>query len=199
MFYNIDKADETPAIQVGPLKTTGREVGVSIFTALITFPPSFLVVLIFRNSRRSGVEHDQFDVNEGNKRFRLRHFCIYIAWFICIVGSLVAALIVIFYSIQWRGETSSRLLASIFLTTTEDVFVSQPVEIVFISVLLALRLTSRKKEPVEQHDDSSEGLSSDSDSSQTLFNTSKEKIESQRKYRVTERKTNTFARDMVFS
>ena len=85
MFYNIDNADETPAIQVGPLKMTGREVGVSIFTAFITFPPSFLVVLIFRNSRRSGVAHDEFDVNEGNKRFRLRHFCIYIAWFICIV------------------------------------------------------------------------------------------------------------------
>ena len=76
---------------------------------------------------------------------------------------------------------------------------SEPNQIVFISVLLALRLTSRKKEPVEQHDDSSEGPSSDSDSSQTLFNTSKEKIESQRKYRVTERKRNTFERDMVFS
>ena len=175
MFYNIGNANETPAIQVGPLKMTGREVGVSIFTALITFPPSFLVVLIFRNSRRSGVAHDEFDVNEGNKRCRLRHFCIYIAWFICIVSSLVAALIVIFSSIQWRGETSSRWLASIFLTTTEDVFVSQPVKIVFISVLLALRLTSRKKEPVEQHDYSSEGPSSDSDSSQTLFNTCKEK------------------------
>ena len=201
MFYNIGNANETPAIQVGPLKMTGRELSVSIFTAIITFPPSFLVVFIFRNSRRSVVANDEFDfnVNEGSKRFRLCPFCIYIAWFVCIVGSLVAALIVIFYSLTWGGETSSRWLVSIFLTTTEDVFVSQPVKIVFICVLLALRLTSSRKEPVEQHDDSSEAPSLDSDSSQTLFNMSKEKIESQRMYRVTERKTNTFARDMVFS
>lgn len=200
MFYLVGNADNTPTIQVGPFKMTARELIVSIFTALISFPPSFLVVFMFRNSRRSRVANEKGSGNDGNKRFILPHFCIYIAWFICVVGSLSSAVFVILYSFQWRGEISSRWLSSIFLTTIEDVFVSQPLKIVVVSVLLALRFARKRSQHERQdHELSKEANSFNSDNSQELFNMPKETTERQRKYRVTERKANTFIRDTVFS
>lgn len=191
MFYNIEGTDNTPPIQVGPLKMTIRELVVSIKTALLAFPPSFLVVFTFRKSRRSTVTTDR-----GEGRFHLPHFCIYVAWFVCIAGSLAAAVLVIFYSLQWGGDTSSRWLSSIFLTTVEDIFVSQPIKIVLFSFLLALFVTSRRN---RQQEDSLGATVTDPEDLQSLFEISQDKIEHCRKYRVIERKTSNFIRDIVFS
>ena len=199
MFY-IEDADTTPTIQVGPLKMTARELGVSITTALISFAPSFLVVFMFRKSRRSGLANGDVNVHDGNEKFQLPHYCIYIAWFVCVIGSLTSAAVTFFYSLQWRGDTSARWLSSIFLATTEDIFVAQPVKIVVISVFLALRITNRRNPPESRDDDLSEVADNfDPGVSKTLFTMSKKETERQRKYRATQRKANMFVRDIAFS
>lgn len=196
IFY-IGSSDNTQTVQVGPLKITSREIVVSIFTTLTAFPPSFLVIFMFRRSRRSRMANDESKNEPGNKLFQLPHFCIYIAWFVCIFGSLAAAVAVIFFSLQWGGETSTRWLSSIFLAIIEDVFVSQPIKIVAVSVVLALIFTSKRNQ--QNNDCSDAGESLYSGESQILFYICKDEIERQRKCRVTERKTNAFIRDMVFS
>ena len=196
IFYN-KSADNTPAVHVGPLKITSREIAISIFTALIAFPQSFLVVFMFRRSRRSRMADDESEYEQDKKLFQLPSFCIYIAWLVCIVGSLAAAVTVIFFSLQWGGETSTRWLSSIFLTTIEDVFVSQPIKIVGVSVVLALMFTCKGNQQNNDCSDAADSLHSGD--SQLLFNICKDEIERQRKCRVTERKTNAFIRDMVFS
>ena len=189
MFYNIDGIDNTPPIQVGPLKMTTREFVVSVKTALLAFPSSFLVLFMFSKSRRSSIANYG---GEGRKWFNLPHFCIYIAWLVCIVGSLAAAVLVVFYSLQWGAEISTRWLSSTIVTTTADIFVSHPLKIVVFSFLLALYFSRRK----QNQDNSS--IVTDSEESQALFKISQEEIERRRKYRVTERKTNTFIRDIGF-
>lgn len=198
MFY-FEDVDETRSIHVGPFKMTTREFLVSVITALIAFPPSFFVVFLFRKSRRSRVTNDEdgYYDDDGRKRFQLPHFCVYIAWFVCVVGSLLASFFSILYSLQWRGEKSVRWLSSVFFSMTGDVFVSQPVKIVVISVLLALRCTRKRNQENEPIEDT-EIIQSDN-SNKTLFDMSNDDIERQRKYRVTERKTNIFAKDMAFS
>lgn len=197
MFY-LGDTDKTRAIQVGPFKMTYRELSVSITTALIAFVPSFLVVFLFRKSRRSRMTRDEDGHcdSDSSNGFQLPHFCIYIAWFICIVGSVLSSVFTIFYSLMWKGEKSARWLSSAFLTTTEDVFISQPLKIVVTSLILAL-LFVRKRIPTSDHEDDAETFQSDDNSK--LFDMTERDIEQQRKYRATERKTNLFAKDMVFS
>jgi len=197
MFF-LESREETRAIQVGPLKVTASELSVSVTTALIAFPPTFFVVFLFRKSQRLGItsDGDTCHDDDGGKRFQLPHFCIYVAWFVCIVGSLLASVFTILYSIQWGREKSERWLSSIFLSTTEDIFVSQPLKIVVLAVILALRCKSK----INRAGDLAEnGKSVQSDHPQTMFNIAKDDIERQRKYRVLERKTNIFAREMVFA
>lgn len=198
MFY-FEDLDETQAIHFGPFKMTSRELLVSISTALIAFPPTFLVVFLFRKSQRPGIamaEDRNFADSDDRKRYRLPHFCIYIAWFLCIVGSLLASVFTIFYSLTWRAEKSARWLSSVSLGTTGDVLVSQPVKIIVLSVILALRCT-RKKNHDDLVDDKETAQSENN--SENLFNMAKDDIEQQRKYRVTERKTNILVRDMIFA
>ena len=196
MFYIAD-ADTTETINVGPLKVNEREFKVSVLSALICFPPSFLFVFMFSKSRRlrRRITNGTGAAYEGNEKFVLPHFLVYIAWFVCVVGSSVASTFVIVYSLQMGGKTSARWLSSVFLSTIEDVFVSQPVKIVILSVLLALRLASRGKQE-KNHDEPNKV---DCGDSQVLFTMSEDEVERKRKYKVTERKTNIFLRDITFS
>ena len=196
MFYIAD-TDTTETINVGPLKVNEREFKVSVLSALICFPPSFLFVFMFSKSRRlrTRITNGTGAAYEGNEKFVLPHFFVYIAWFVCVVGSSVAGTFVIFYSLQMGGKTSARWLSSVILSTIEDVFVSQPVKIVILSVLMALRLASRGK----QEKNHGEPNKVDCGDSQVLFTMSEDEVERKRKYRVTERKTNIFLRDITFS
>lgn len=197
MFY-FENHDETRAIHVGPLKVTANELSVSVTTALVAFPPTFFVVFLFRKSQRLGINTDGdtcYD-DDGRKRFKLPHFCIYVAWFVCIVGSLLASLFTILYSLQWGREKSERWLSSIFLSTTDDIFVSQPLKIVLLAFIQALR-EKRKGNRID--DLAKNGESFQSDHPETMFDIAKDDIETQRKCRVLERKTDVFVRDTLFA
>ena len=82
------------------------------------------------------------------------------------------------------------------MTTTEDIFVSQPLKIVLLAVILALRY---KRIGNRVSDLAKNEESFQSDHPETMFDIAKEDIETQRKYRVLERKTNLFVRDMLFA
>ena len=197
MFY-FENHDETRAVHVGPLKVTANELWVSVTTALVAFPPTFFVVFLFRNSQHLGINSDGdtcYD-DDGRKRFQLPHFCIYVAWIVCIVGSLLASVFTILYSLQWGREKSERWLSSTFLSTTEDIFVSQPLKIVLLAVILALRYKSKGNRVGSLAEN---GKSFQSCHPETVFDIVKNDIETQRKYRVLERKTNVIVRDMLFA
>lgn len=53
VYYGMDKSSSNPnALQIGPMRITPEQVGIGIMTNLIIFPPSFLLVQIFRRARR---------------------------------------------------------------------------------------------------------------------------------------------------
>lgn len=197
MLY-FEDLDKTRAIRVGPLKVTARELSVSVTTALVAFPPTFFVAFLFRKSQRQGITTDGetgYD-DDGRKPFQLPHFCIYVAWFICIVGSLLASVFTILYSLQWGKEKSERWLSSVFLSTTEDIFVSQPLKIVVLAVILALIYKSKGSRIGNLTEN---GKTIQSDHSKVMFDFAKDDIEQQRKYRVLEKKASVFTRDMLFA
>ena len=102
LFYQ-GTIDETRPIQIGPFKITIRELSVSVITAVIAFVPSYLVVFLFRKSRRSRVAVDgdyyRDRDHDSSESFQLPHLFIYIAWLICVAGSVLSSVFMIFYSL----------------------------------------------------------------------------------------------------
>lgn len=61
LYYDVDKSSNSNGLKVGPLSLTPEQIGIGIMTNLITFPPSFLLVQLFRRSRsRTDSKHKYF-------------------------------------------------------------------------------------------------------------------------------------------
>jgi hypothetical protein len=52
LYYGIDKSSNPGGLKVGPLNLTPEQVGIGVITNLIIFPPSLLLVQLFRRSKR---------------------------------------------------------------------------------------------------------------------------------------------------
>lgn len=51
LYYDIDKSPKTDGLQIGPFCLTQQQISIGIMSNLIMFPPSFLIVQLFRKSR----------------------------------------------------------------------------------------------------------------------------------------------------
>ena len=74
---------------------------------------------------------------KGKQPYPLPHWCKYIAWALCILASITAALFVVFYSLQFGKEKSNRWLTAVVLSCTQDILVSQPLRLLCVAVFIA--------------------------------------------------------------
>ena len=51
LYYGTDKSPNPNAIIIGPIGLTPEQIGIGIMTNLIIFPPSFLLLQLFRRTR----------------------------------------------------------------------------------------------------------------------------------------------------
>lgn len=140
MFYNFGAAPQD-SFQVGPLKLSWTQIKIGIQSSLIAIPINVLVVMIFRNAKQKSQENVyKVSVEETEEKAPgcLPHFFIYIGWALCILTSLTAAAFTVFYSMMWGKETSNQWLTSITVSFIQDVFVSQPIKVIFLASLLSL-------------------------------------------------------------
>jgi polycystin 1L2 len=72
------------------------------------------------------------------KTFRgLPHWCSYIAWVGVIVTSLASTAVTLMYGIQFGKRTSEKWLLSMFISVTQDIFISQPLKVIALAVVFA--------------------------------------------------------------
>ena len=149
MFYNIGGESEG-AIQVGPFKFSLRQIVIGVQSGLIIAPINILIVVLFKSSRPKSTkggkykEHDQAIrlVNEiRDTGCMLPHFCVYIGWFLCFATSLTAATFTLFYSLIWGKEVAEQWLASILISSCQDIFVVQPTKVMIAVIVVALLLS----------------------------------------------------------
>ena len=87
------------------------------------------------------IEHDQNKhlVDEmKNTAGVLPHYCVYFAWFLCLVTTLAAATFTLFYSLMWGKEIADQWLASILISSVQDIFIVQPTQLFVVVVSLVL-------------------------------------------------------------
>jgi polycystin 1L2 len=52
LYYDLDKGTTTGGIEIGPFYLTPEQIGIGIMVNIIIFPPSLLIVELFRRARR---------------------------------------------------------------------------------------------------------------------------------------------------
>lgn len=144
MFYDFgNKAQDT--FQVGLLTMSWTQVKIGIQSALIALPVNVIVVAIFRNVKQKTEKNKEPELQGQNSRKGLPYYFIYIAWVLCILTILSSAFFTVFYSLFWGADVSNKWLTSIFISFLQDVFVSQPIQVVLIASLLSVLIRKPMK------------------------------------------------------
>lgn len=162
MFYQFGEKQED-TVNFGPLRFSLKQLQIGVQSAVIVVPLNLLIVAIFRNikppySNNEKSNQDDSESSRGNVPDSLKnkkaktpgclpHFFVYIGWLLCILTSVAAGMLVIFYSVQWGKEISNQWLTSALISFFQDVALMQPIKVIAIALLLALIL---KKPPEEK-------------------------------------------------
>jgi len=139
MFFKTasEQGPATQAISLGIVTLTPQQISNSIFTSLIIFPPVIFISMLFMKSKRKadGGPDSRFvtDANEQHEthkpKFKLPHWCVYVAWFLIVLAIVASAFFTILYSFQWGKVKSTAWLKSFLLSFLESVIVVQPLKV----------------------------------------------------------------------
>lgn len=105
-----------------------------------------------------GFFKDDDDSNKNKKKFLFPHWCIYIAYGLVFVSSLVSALFCCLYGFQFGKEKSEQWLASMMISFWQSVLVIQPFKVFVIAAFFALIIKDPEK---EEENDRNEKLGDD--------------------------------------
>ena len=157
MFYEFVPGHDQQqgTLRLGRLVLNLRQLIIAVESLLVVLPVNLLIVGIFshvttntnllgQRQRRYTVIR-RFSIHKVTEKFRfqtgsrltLPHCFVYLAWVLCFMSSVVSATFIILYSLQWGKETSEEWLISIVMSMFMDIFVSEPVKIVIVALLLS--------------------------------------------------------------
>ncbi|XP_060067155.1 uncharacterized protein LOC132547415 [Ylistrum balloti] len=86
-------------------------------------------------------------------KFTLPPPCIYIAWVLVFLSSVISAFITFLYSMEWGKEKSLAWLSAMLLSIGESITVIQPTKIITIAVIISALLKKPDVEEVEENED----------------------------------------------
>ena len=138
MFYQFGAAPKD-TFRLGPLELSWTQIRIGIQSSFIAIPINVLVVMIFRNIKRSSSrDHEESGLEHEKASGCLPGFFVYIGWAICLLTSLTAAAFTVFYSLMWGAEVSNQWFSSIAISFFQDVLITQPIKVVALAALLSL-------------------------------------------------------------
>lgn len=79
---------------------------------------------------------------------KLPHWYVYIAWLGVFAVSFVSAFFVTLYGFQFGREKASQWLASLLISLIQDIFISQPIKVLFVALFIAV-LIMKPQEQIE--------------------------------------------------
>lgn len=88
-------------------------------------------------------------IHEENPQGFIPRFFFPIAWFLCVVGSVLSSIFTVFYSLVWGATISNQWLTSTMISFIQDVIVTQPIKIFLLVSLLAMII----KKPIDSRQD----------------------------------------------
>ena len=197
MFYEKEDPLEKK-IQIGPFLLTRSQLIIALESALTVLPASLLIVFLFRKSEpKRNTQGRRYHLEKSKKKpfCSLPYFCVYIGWFLCIGTAITSALFTVFYSLMWGGEKSKRWLATVVLSLTGDVIISQPIKILIVSIIVASRSGCSRR----MTKDTKSTNGHDGKELTSVVNLSSWDVERAKKFKRNERRMYAYLKELVFS
>ncbi|XP_065671371.1 uncharacterized protein LOC100214107 isoform X13 [Hydra vulgaris] len=71
------------------------------------------------------------------KKFFLPHWCLYVAWFLCVGNIFVCVVIIVLYGMKFGNATSLNWLASVTIDFTKEILLVEPIKIFILAIFVA--------------------------------------------------------------
>ncbi|XP_069125477.1 polycystin-1-like protein 2 [Argopecten irradians] len=104
-------------------------------------------------NRESAASPSLTKPKQTKAKFSLPPPCIYIAWALVFLSSVVSGFITFLYSMEWGKEKSLAWLSAMLLSIGESITVIQPAKIITIAVIISALLKKPDVEEIEEDDD----------------------------------------------
>ena len=88
----------------------------------------------------------KFKSSEGRSAPCFPHWCVYVAWCLCVLTTLSSAVFTLFYSMMWGREQSNLWLTTMFISFVQDTLISQPLKVLIVSLIFAIVTVSPNDE-----------------------------------------------------
>ena len=154
MFYEfVPEHDQNQVyLRLGRLVLNLRQLVIAVESLLVVIPVNLLIVGIFslvksENDMRQQTYHvnTPLSIHSVSQKTHLRkgyklvlpHCFVYLAWLLCFLSTAASATFIIFYSLEWGKDISEQWLISIVISTFMDIFVSEPVKIVVVALVVS--------------------------------------------------------------
>ena len=156
MYYGMSSSSsssQNDGLKIGPyINITPEQIGIGIITNLIVFPPSLLLVQLFRrtqnrNTRISKIKKmlnkNKSKENKNSKRlFELKFpwwFKI-IAYLIAFVFASVSLFFVIIKGIEFGDEKVTKWLTSLIISFLSSILLTQPIQVTILTLFLSIKM-----------------------------------------------------------
>ncbi|CAG0890374.1 unnamed protein product [Darwinula stevensoni] len=159
MWYGtVPQHPTSNALRFGPFILSTAQIGVGMMANLIIFPPSFLIVFLFRKSRPRKLRPSRIDraldldgrpqyISSGGveqskkmrrkKRFSLPWWFVVLAWLLVIVCIAVSVFFVWAYGIQFGNEKTCKWATSLVTSFFSSVLIVEPLKILLMALLFS--------------------------------------------------------------
>jgi len=158
MYYDLNDSSSSTSsgLQIGPyINLTLQQISIGVITNLIVFPPSFLLVQLFKRSKRrhtrlskikkllneynpgNSVENEKNNQNQtkkGRRSFELKFpwwFKI-VAYALSFLMACVCLFFVIVKGIVFGDEKVTKWITSVLVSFVSSVLLTQPLQVIFI-------------------------------------------------------------------
>ncbi|KAG1652539.1 Polycystic kidney disease protein 1-like 2 [Nymphon striatum] len=165
MWYGTVSQKPTSGMKLGPFVLSPAQIGVGLISNLIVFPPSLLIITLFRKSRRKLLRPSRITeaLNRGNtdtmsgsqtcltgtvnnnkkkrvrpKKFTFPFWCVYIAWALTVICIGVSLFFLWAYGITFGNDKTTKWFTSLIVSFLCSIFLTQPIKVMLVTLLLSM-------------------------------------------------------------
>jgi hypothetical protein len=152
LYYGMDNTPNADGLSFGPINVTLQQVSVGIITNLIVFPPSFLLVQLFKRTKQrltrlskiktllnkhNPIENKEEEGNEENNKIKEKSKLeLKFPWwfkFVLYVVSFIIASVCLFFivikGIVFGNDKSTKWITSVVVSILSSILVTQPLQV----------------------------------------------------------------------
>jgi polycystin 1L2 len=188
LYYGTDKSSSPNGLKIGPFNFTPQQISIGIITNLIVFPPSFLLVQLFRRSKRRetritklrntllGIQSkSMFSANESSDKYKVERcnnekkkqkkelkfpwWTKIIAYVLSFVFAAVSIFFIIMQGISFGDDKCTKWLTSIMVSFITSILLTQPIQVALVALFfVTICRKSDEKNDLEADEDDGKGL-----------------------------------------